>query len=115
MKGVTFKNSDLSQSRMCWNDFINCDFTEADLSGCDMRASNFENCNFTGANLTEADLRRSHITNCNFTGAILTEALALPAAHREHRNGGSIEPLLTAEQSATVGWIDLAGEEPPGG
>src|SRR5262245_46783838 len=41
---VTFIGTDLSESRMCWNDFIECDFTGTDLSRCDMRASVFEAC-----------------------------------------------------------------------
>src|SRR5262249_7654861 len=31
-EGVSFVNSDLNQSFMCWNDFIKCDFTDADLT-----------------------------------------------------------------------------------
>src|SRR5947209_58207 len=41
---VNFANTDLSESRMCWNDFEDCDFSGADLSGCDMRSSIFERC-----------------------------------------------------------------------
>jgi len=115
LKKVNYQNSDLSESRMCWNDFIECDFSNADLSKCDMRSPNFENCNFSGANLKEADLRCAGMTNCNFTGADVTDVQALPAHHLYHRNVGSIEALLTDEQCVSIDWTDDAGEEAPGG
>ena len=43
---VSFRNSDLNQSFMCWNDFVECDFSDADLACCDMRASVFRDCSF---------------------------------------------------------------------
>src|SRR5262245_2116933 len=52
---VSFANTDLSGSRMCWNDFNKCDFSGADLSDCDMRASHFLGCRFVGAVLRGAD------------------------------------------------------------
>src|SRR2546425_498690 len=38
---VSFKNTDLSESTLCWNDFTEVNFTDADLSRCDLRASFF--------------------------------------------------------------------------
>src|SRR5262249_50770594 len=71
---VSFRNTDLSQSFMCWNDFINCDFTDADLSCCDMRASIFDSCSFVRCKLIAADLRRSSFEDCDFTDADLRGA-----------------------------------------
>jgi uncharacterized protein YjbI with pentapeptide repeats len=71
---VSFRNTDLNQSFMCWNDFIDCDFTDADLTCCDMRASIFRNCSFVRCKLVGADLRRSTFENCDFTGADVTGA-----------------------------------------
>src|SRR5262249_13070869 len=73
---VSFANTDLSESRMCWNDFEECEFSGADLSGCDMRASKFIGCKFVGAVLRGADLRRSSFEGCDFSGADLTGAVA---------------------------------------
>ena len=65
-----FNNTDLSGSRMCWNEFKDCDFSGADLTGCDMRATAFENCKFVGAILRGADLRRSSFNDCDFRARI---------------------------------------------
>src|SRR4051794_26937893 len=32
ISSISFKNTDLSESTLCWNDFIEVNFTEADLS-----------------------------------------------------------------------------------
>src|SRR5262249_8870680 len=66
---VSFRGSDLTESRMCWNDFVDCDFAVADLSGCDMRATRFKGCNFEGAVLRGADLRGLLWEDSVFTGA----------------------------------------------
>lgn len=50
----SFRNSDLCSSTMCWNDFIDIDFSAACLADCDLRASTFDNCRFTDADLTGA-------------------------------------------------------------
>ena len=107
---VRFANTDLSESRMCWNDFEECDFSGADLSGCDMRASSFEGCKFVGTILRGADLRRSSFDDCDFTGAELTGAVA------EVEDAiGCVEDYLTdGQRSVMVGASD-PGPEPPGG
>jgi uncharacterized protein YjbI with pentapeptide repeats len=50
----TFRNSDLRMSTMCWNDFVDVDFTDACLADCDLRATSFERSRFTNADLTRA-------------------------------------------------------------
>ena len=42
VRQTSFKHTDLSESCLCWNDFILVDFTEACLSGSDMRASLYD-------------------------------------------------------------------------
>lgn len=76
---LSFYNTELTGSRFCWNDFIDCDFTDADLSLCDLRCSVYERVRFIRANLQKADMRRSDFIDCDFTearmeGAILTRA-----------------------------------------
>ncbi len=107
---VSFVNTDLSESRMCWNGFDECDFGEADLSGCDMRASTFENCRFVGAILRGADLRRSSFVDCDFTGADLTGAIA-----EDEDAIGCVQDWLTDAQQATMAWSEDEGPLPPGG
>ena len=43
---TSFANSDLSESTLCWNDFVDVDFTNACLAGADLRASNYERVRF---------------------------------------------------------------------
>jgi BTB/POZ domain-containing protein KCTD9 len=107
---ASFANTDLSESRMCWNDFDACDFSRADLSGCDMRASNFRRCKFGGAVLRGADLRRSTFEGCDFTGADLAGALAEDADFQ-----GCVQDFLSEQQQAVVAWSADEGPEPPGG
>jgi uncharacterized protein YjbI with pentapeptide repeats len=107
---TNFAGTDLSESRMCWNDFDDCDFAGADLSGCDMRASIFRRCSFAGAVLRGADLRRSTFDGCNFTGADLSGAVAEGTGSRAR-----LRELLSTAQVAVVSWAEDAGPEPPGG
>ena len=104
---VNFTNTDLSESRMCWNDFDDCDFSGANLSGYDMRASLFT-CKFAGAVLRGADLRRSTFQECDFTGA------GCPA-----RSLARLAPVraanLFSEEQRTVVSGGRWGPEPPGG
>lgn len=109
-EGVKFRNTDLSQSRMCWNDFVRCDFTGADMRGCDLRAVNFDGCVFADANLSGADLRRSTFDACIFTGADLTGAIAHKRSAAE-----DLIPLLTKKQQSAMRWVSEDGPEPPGG
>jgi hypothetical protein len=107
---VSFRNTDLSGSWMCWNDFTGCDFTRADLSGCDLRASTFEGCKFDGATLKGADLRRSSFAGSSFnradlTGAVLDSGSAAEWHADEH---------LSKAQRAGLVWTD-PGERPAHG
>jgi len=106
---VSFANSDLSESRMCWNEFDACDFSGADLSGCDMRASDFKGCKFVGAVLRVADLRRSSFDDCDFTGAELASAVAEDEGYE-----GCVHESLSPDQQAVVVLMD-EGPVPPGG
>src|SRR5262249_42883491 len=106
---VSFANSDLSESRMCWNDFDECDFSGADLSGCDMRASNFKDCKFVGAILRGADLRRSTFDGCDFAEADLAGAVAA-----DENSEGSVDEYVSEKQMAVMVFVD-DGPEPPGG
>jgi uncharacterized protein YjbI with pentapeptide repeats len=107
---VRFTGTDLSESRMCWNDFEDCDFSGADLSGCDMRASKFERCRFAGAPLRIADLRRSSFEDCDFSGADLTGAVA-----EDEDAIWCVQDWLSDEQQAVMAWSEDEGPEPPGG
>jgi uncharacterized protein YjbI with pentapeptide repeats len=107
---VRFAGTDLSESRMCWNDFDGCDFSGADLSGCDMRASKFSGCKFVGAVLRGADLRRSSFEDCDFTGADLSGAVAKNADFQR-----CVQDFLSDEQQAVIAWSEDEGPEPPGG
>lgn len=108
---VNFLNSDLHESRMCWNDFTNCDFSGADLRGCDLRASNWTNCKFIGADLREADLRCSSYSGCDFAGAHLDDASSdLPSAEE----WGLLDSLSDSQIDSMV-WHQEPGDEPGGG
>lgn len=107
---VSFANTDLAGSRMCWNTFEACDFAGADLTGCDMRASSFRGCRFVGATLRGADLRRSSFEDCDFAGADLAGALA-----ESEDADGDVRDFLGPEQIAIMDWAQDEGPEPPGG
>jgi uncharacterized protein YjbI with pentapeptide repeats len=107
---VKFSGTDLSESRMCWNDFDECDFSGADLSGCDMRASIFRGCKFSGTLLRGADLRRSTFKDCDFVGAELAGAVAEDADFQ-----GCVQGFLSEDQQAVMAWALDEGPEPPGG
>jgi uncharacterized protein YjbI with pentapeptide repeats len=106
--GVTFANTNLSESRMCWNDFIACDFSGADLSRCDLRASTFERCRFVGAVLADADLRQAAFDGCDFTGAILDGAIAGDGNHELCKS-------VSDPQHDSMQWRADPGPSPPGG
>jgi len=107
---VRFTGTDLSESRMCWNDFEDCDFSGADLSGCDMRASVFKRCRFAGAVLRGADFRHSTFEDCDFAGAELSGAVAEDTDFQ-----GCVQDYLSDEQQTVMSWAEDEGPEPPGG
>jgi uncharacterized protein YjbI with pentapeptide repeats len=107
IKGASFRGTDLRESRLCWNDFIDVDFSETILSDADLRASLFERVSFAGTDLRFADLRRSTFTNCVFDrssmkGTILTRRLGKTLS-------------LSGSQLSEINWTDDDGEEPVGG
>jgi len=105
--GVSFKNSDLSQSNLCWNDFTEVDFSNASLESSDLRASLFAKVLFNHTDLKKADLRRSRFESCAFDNADLTGAIA----HNRQKH----ELNLAEAQLRQVAWTNDDGEEPGGG
>lgn len=103
----SFKNTNLEESNLCWNDFVEVDFSGANLSSADLRASIYESVNFSGSNLSGADLRRSDFTNCNFTDAIMIGTMLT-------KLDGSELPI-SDEQKLQISWQDSEGDEPDGG
>ena len=107
LERVSFRDTDLHGSHLCWNDFNNCDFSQSELSHADLRASVFRDCDFRTCFLVRADLRRSTFENCDFTGANLCRAkLTRPQAQSMN---------LTAEQKKFICWQRGDGPEPKGG
>ena len=104
---ISFRNTDLSESTLCWNDFIEVDFTDADLSGSDLRSSIFRQVGFLRTNLRNADLRRSTFEACDFTDAEMV------GAKLTHEQGNQME--LSERQRREIDWQDEDGEEPSGG
>jgi len=107
LNGTSLKNTDLTESNLCWNDFIDVDFSGALLCGADLRASNFERVNFAGADLRGADMRQSSFDNCLFEHAVLNGAVLT------HAQGKKL--LFSEAQRSTISWINDDGPEPGGG
>jgi hypothetical protein len=105
LRDMSFRGTDLSESTLCWNDFIGVDFSGCDLSNSDLRAALFQKVNFSGANLSQADLRRSQFQSCNFSGANLRGAKLT----RSQRLS------LSPSQEQEVDWQRSDGDEPDGG
>jgi len=107
ISSISFRNTDLSESTLCWNDFIEVNFTETDLSGADLRASLFRQVAFVRANLRNADLRRSNFKECDFTAADMA------GAKLTRKQGEGIH--LSDEQRRGINWQESDGDEPLGG
>ena len=104
---VSFRNTDLHESNLCWNDFLGTDFTDADLRRSDMRSSIFQQVVFVNANLDGADLRRSSFIDCNFEGATMRGvALTREQCPTMH---------LSEAQRLAIDWHEDNGPEPDGG
>ena len=106
VRGVSFRGTDLSESTMNWNDFIEVDFTGTNLTRADLRSSAFDRVRFVDADLKGADLRHATFQNCDFAGADMTGA-------RPSR-GELWTFRLSAEQRAVIDWQE-PGPEPEGG
>jgi BTB/POZ domain-containing protein KCTD9 len=104
---VSFRNTDLHESNLCWNDFLEADFAGADLAGSDMRSSLFERVMFVNTKLDGADLRRSSFVDCDFDGAAMKDV----ALTREQ--GSTMH--LSETQRRDIDWRDDIGPEPDGG
>lgn len=107
INAVSFRNTDLSESTLCWNDFKQVDFTDADLSKSDLRAAVFKLVKFVQANLADVDLRHSSFEQCDFTRAKMGRA-------KLTRKQGQLLSL-SDEQRHEIDWQESDGEEPPGG
>jgi uncharacterized protein YjbI with pentapeptide repeats len=107
ISSVSFRNTDLSESNLRWNDFIDVDLTEAILARADFRASIYTRVNFTRADLRGADMRRADFKECAFDGAAMDGAVLT-------RNQGSRLSLSSAQRAAIV-WCHDDGPEPSGG
>jgi uncharacterized protein YjbI with pentapeptide repeats len=107
VQDVSFVNTDLAHSNLCWNDLISVDFTDGSLESSDLRCSTFSMVRFVRTNLIKVDLRRSSFEGCIFDSAQLTGAIA----HENQRSS----LRLAAVQSKEIAWTTDEGEEPGGG
>ena len=107
VRRASLRNTDLTESNLCWNDFNDVDFTHACLARSDLRASTFTRVSFGSADLSNADLRQSSFEHCVFTQATMAGTILTPAQ-------GKRLPL-SARQRAEVAWTDDEGPEPAGG
>lgn len=107
ISNVHFRNSELTESSLCWNDFIDVDFTDAVLVCSDLRASIYIRVNFTRADLSDCDLRLSNFDDCRFMDARMAGAVLT-------RQQGRSLPL-SSKQRASISWAGEDGPEPGGG
>ncbi len=105
ISNASFRNTDLTESTLCWCDFQQVDFTGACLRGCDLRAAKFNRVDFSQCDLEGADVRGSSFIACRLAGA-------------------NVRGLVIAQdQVAPLGLVGApgldvrpdAGEEPGGG
>jgi len=104
---TSFRDADLSESFMCWTDFVDVDFSTAVLAKADLRASSFQRVSFADADLSGADVTRSGFAGCTFRGARLAGTRLTKAVARQMQ--------LSEEQRREVAWHDDEGPEPLGG
>lgn len=107
ISNASFWNTDLTESNLCWNDFIGVDFGHAVLLRSDLRSSLFSRVNFISADLRDADMRLSSFEDCDFTdaqmsGTVLTRAQAALMS-------------LSRDQLDKIAWAIEDGPEPAGG
>jgi uncharacterized protein YjbI with pentapeptide repeats len=107
ISNASFRNTDLSESNLRWNDFIDVDFTGATLARADFRASIYTRVNFTRADLRGADMRRADFEECIFDGA------AMEGTVLTRKQGSRLS--LSSAQKAAIAWCDAHGPEPSGG
>jgi uncharacterized protein YjbI with pentapeptide repeats len=107
INNVFFQNTDLMESNLCWNDFIEVDFSDAILAGCDLRASNFTRVKFVATDLRQSDLRLSSFEECDFTNAEMAGTVLTPEQ-------GQLM-ALNDKQRTEIAWTADPGPEPDGG
>jgi BTB/POZ domain-containing protein KCTD9 len=107
ISNASFRNSDLTESNLRWNDFIDVNFSEATLARADFRASAYTRVNFTQADLRGADMRYADFDECVFDGAMMDGAVLT------HKQGSRL--ALSNAQKAAIAWCDDDGPEPSGG
>jgi hypothetical protein len=107
LNNVSFEHSDLSESTLCWNDFIEVSFSRSILTRSDLRASTYTKVCFDRADLSGADLRHSSFEACSFVGANMTCAVA----SRKQQAGLRLSDAQRAQMSLTTD----EGDEPGGG
>jgi uncharacterized protein YjbI with pentapeptide repeats len=107
LKNVSFQNTDLTESSLCWNDFVDVDFTRCLLRRSDIRSSNFDRVRFASADLGATDMRRSWFRACIFDGALMENAVLTL------QQGSNL--TLSAEQRRQIDWRQDDGPEPDGG
>jgi len=104
---AAFRNTDFSESNLCWNDFVHVDFTDAILTGSDLRASLFQCVRFVRTDLRRAGLRRSTFEACVFEGALMEGAILT------QNQKAMME--LSQGQLDDIAWSSDEGDEPDGG
>ncbi|MDX2197645.1 MAG: pentapeptide repeat-containing protein [Phycisphaerae bacterium] len=107
VRDASFQNTDLSESNLCWCDFVQVDFSRACLRSSDLRGSIFDGVRFVNCDLRNADLRHATFRKCDFAGADLA------GAKLGRRLAWSL--VLDAHQQASIDWQTFEGETPPGG
>ena len=107
ISNAAFRDTDLSESNLRWNDFIDVDFTVARLARADLRSSIYTRVNFTRTDLRGADMRRADFEECVFDGAFMDGAVLT------RKQGGRL--ILSSAQKAVIAWCDEDGPEPSGG
>jgi uncharacterized protein YjbI with pentapeptide repeats len=107
INNAVFRNTDFTESNLCWNDFVDVEFTDAVLAGSDMRASLFQRVRFVRTDLRRADLRRSTFEGCTFEQALMQGAIVTQSQKDMMK--------LSTSQTHDVAWSDNEGEEPDGG
>jgi BTB/POZ domain-containing protein KCTD9 len=107
INNVSFQNTDLSESNLCWNAFNAVNFTDAVLANSDLRASDFVDVKFISADLTNSDLRISWFQGCDFSNALMNGTILT------FEQGETLD--LTDKQRAEIAWTTDDGIEPDGG
>ena len=107
INSISFQNTDLSESNLCWNAFTAVNFTDAILAHSDLRASDFVDVKFISADLTKSDLRISWFQRCDFSHALMNGTILT------FQQGETLD--LTDKQRAEIAWTTDEGIEPDGG